>query len=59
MKAAIVFQLTLIVAFIYGWVVNLIAVIHALTHDAPMTTLLVGRIIGVPVGIIGAVLGWF
>jgi hypothetical protein len=59
MKAAIIFQLTLIIAALAGWVMNLIAVIHLATADAPLTTMGIIRIVGIPVGIIGAVLGWF
>lgn len=51
--------LALILAGAIGWVLNLIAVIHAATADAPFTTLVLIRIIGVPIFILGAVLGWF
>jgi hypothetical protein len=59
MKIAALAYIAVIVALLYGWVVNLIAVIHLATADAPLTTLGILRIVGVPVGIIGAVLGWF
>ncbi|MER8407014.1 hypothetical protein NKH16_20160 [Mesorhizobium sp. M1307] len=58
MKAAALFQIALIVAFIYGWVVNLIDVIHLFSSDAPLTTSGIIRIIGIPVGFLGAILGW-
>ncbi|MER9596140.1 hypothetical protein [Mesorhizobium sp. M0244] len=59
MKTVVLFQLALIVAFIYGWVCNLIAVIHLFSSDAPLTTSGIIRIIGIPVGFLGAILGWF
>lgn len=50
---------TVLVAALYGWVENLVAVIHAATSGAPFDTMLALRIIGVPLGIIGAILGYF
>jgi len=47
------------VAAICGWVMNLIAVIQAATADAPLTAMFIVRLVGVPVAIIGAILGWF
>ncbi|MER8505669.1 hypothetical protein NKH91_05995 [Mesorhizobium sp. M0894] len=59
MKGVVLFQLALIVAFIYGWIVNLIDVINAATAGSPFTTMLILRIIGIPFGLLGAILGWF
>lgn len=44
---------------LYGWVVNLIDVIHAATSGAPFTTMIICRIVGIPVFGLGAILGWF
>jgi hypothetical protein len=51
--------LALIIAGLWGWVVNLIDVVHAVTANDPFTTLLIVRIIGIPVAVLGAVLGYF
>ena len=59
MKTAALIQLAVAIAIIYGWVVNLIAVINLALADAPLTTMFILRIIGIPVGLLGAILGWF
>ncbi|MER9605345.1 hypothetical protein [Mesorhizobium sp. M0243] len=59
MKTVAIIQLTLIIAALYGWVVNLIDVIHAATSGSPFTTMLIVRIVGIPVFLLGAILGWF
>lgn len=41
-----------------GCVLNIIALIMTFIHGGPITTLVIGRIIGVFVPIIGAVLGY-
>lgn len=52
--------LALIFAVIYGWVANLIAVIQAAQHPGiEITTMLVLRVIGIPVPVLGAILGYF
>lgn len=48
-----------IILGIIGWVVNLVKVIGLFVHSAPIDAMFIGRVIGVPVGILGAVLGWF
>lgn len=59
MRTIALLYLALIVAGLYGWVANLVAVIHAATAGVPFTTLVIIRIIGVPVAVLGAVLGYF
>jgi len=59
MKGLILFQIMCALAVVIGWVMNLIAVINLALADAPLTTMFILRIIGVPVGFLGAVLGWF
>lgn len=39
-----------------GWVLNIVAVVHGLS--GPLTTMMVARLVGIPVFILGAVLGW-
>lgn len=55
--AALIY-LGVILAGAYGWLANLIAVVHAITANDPFTPLLVGRIIGIPVVILGVILGF-
>lgn len=54
---AIFLYLSLLIAGIYGWVVNLIAVIGA--DFGHVTGLLIVRCIGIVVGPLGALIGWF
>ncbi|RVA09400.1 hypothetical protein EN932_22775 [Mesorhizobium sp. M7A.F.Ca.US.002.01.1.1] len=59
MKGLILLYLaTMIIAF-YGWIVNLIDVIHAAASGAPFTVMVIARIVGIPVFGLGAILGWF
>ncbi|RWP18850.1 MAG: hypothetical protein EOR00_09435 [Mesorhizobium sp.] len=58
MKTFVLVYLAIIVAALYGWVVNLIAVIHLATADAPLTTMGIVRIVGIPLAGLGAILGW-
>ena len=59
MKGVILFQLACAIAFIAGWVMNVITVVKLATADAPLTTMFIVRIVGIPVGFLGAILGWF
>jgi hypothetical protein len=59
MKTAALIYIAVILLVLYGWVCNLIAVVHALTDNDPLTPLVVGRMIGIPVFILGAILGFF
>ncbi|TPI67584.1 transmembrane 9 family protein [Mesorhizobium sp. B3-1-3] len=59
MKIAALAYLVAIIAAIAGWVLNFVAVVHLASADAPFTTMGILRIVGIPVGILGAVLGWF
>lgn len=54
--AAIITYITVFGAFLYGWVHNIMAIFGA-TDMA--TGELIVRVIGVPVAIVGAVLGYF
>lgn len=49
---------TLLVAGVLGWIMNFIAVIHFGITNAPMTTELVVRIVGVVVLPLGAIMGY-
>lgn len=49
----------LIFAAFIGWAMNLIEVINMAFDSSPLTSEFVIRIVGVPVAILGAVLGWF
>lgn len=42
-----------------GWVINLVKLVHLFVAHAPVDTMFIGRILGVPVPVIGAILGWF
>ena len=55
---ALVYVMALVFGFI-GWIINLVAVINLFVSHAPIDAMFVGRVVGVPVFIIGAVLGWF
>jgi hypothetical protein len=59
MKGIIIAYIVCLIAALYGWVVNLIDVVHAATSGEPFTTLIICRIVGIPVFGLGAVLGWF
>ena len=48
--------LAAILGGIIGWVLNIVAVVHAI--GGPVTTMFIARIVGIPVFILGAVLGW-
>lgn len=58
MKLALTYIAIVLTGFI-GWVLNLIKVIHLFVSHAPIDTMFIGRIVGVPVSILGAILGWF
>lgn len=59
MKTAALVYIAVILLVLYGWVCNLITVVHVLTANDPLTPLVVGRMIGIPVFILGAILGFF
>lgn len=50
--------LVLIIGAIFevGWVLNIIALVHML--GGPVTAMFIARIVGIPVSILGAILGW-
>lgn len=48
--------LALIIGAIVGWVLNIIAIVHML--NGPVTAMFIARIAGIPLAILGAVLGW-
>lgn len=48
-----------VIAAVIGWVINLIDVIHLIVNHANIDAMFIGRIVGVPVFVVGAVLGWF
>lgn len=45
-------------AAIAGWVLNVVATVHMIVAHAPVDALFVGRIVGIPVAVLGSVLGW-
>lgn len=45
-----------IIGGIIGWVLNIVAVVHGIS--GPLTTMMVARLVGIPVFILGAILGW-
>jgi hypothetical protein len=48
------------IAAIIGWAMNLLTVIHLLSaSQSDPTVMLLVRIVGIPVFVIGAILGWF
>jgi len=49
----------LIAAALIGYVMNIIDTITLVITDAPITALFVGRVVGIFVPFIGAVLGYF
>lgn len=46
-----------IIAALAGWVMNIIALVHSIPSGVDV--LLVLRVVGIPVGPLGVVLGWF
>lgn len=59
MKGIILLYIATMIAALYGWIVNLIDVIHAASSGAPFTVMIIARIVGIPVFGLGAILGWF
>jgi hypothetical protein len=55
----LVLIVALAVAGIVGWCMNVWATVQLVVHDSPITTFFVGRIIGVFVPFVGAILGYF
>lgn len=51
--------LALIFGLLAGWVMNLIDVVHLFLANSPLTTLFIGKVIGIFVFPLGGVLGWF
>lgn len=51
--------LLLFLAAIAGWIMNLVSVIGSAIANDPLTAGFIVRIIGVPVPVIGAIMGWF
>lgn len=56
--ALICLWILLVIFMAIGWVMNLIAVIHLALNGSPLTTMFILRAIGVPLAILGGVLGW-
>lgn len=48
----------IVVAGAIGWIINLITVANLIIASAPVTALVLGRMLGVFVAPLGAVLGW-
>ena len=57
MRNLIVFYLCLIVATIYGWISNIVAVVHS--DFTVLTGMLVLRVVGIFVAPLGVILGYF
>ena len=50
---------SVVIAGVIGWTLNLIELVSMLIAGSPVTAMLIARIVGVPVFILGAVLGYF
>lgn len=59
MRYAFLFLFVAILAAVYGWIVNLIDVIHMAQSGAGLTAMFVLRIVGIPLAGLGALLGYF
>lgn len=59
MKTVALAYIALVIAALIGWIMNLVEVITLATSGAPLTAGFLARLVGVPVAIIGAVMGWF
>lgn len=44
---------------LFGWVLNVFAAVTLIIHSAPISPLFLGRLLGIVVPPLGAVLGWF
>lgn len=44
---------------VVGWLLNLIDVVAGFVHSGPVTTLFIGRLIGIVIPPLGAMLGFF
>jgi hypothetical protein len=55
----LVLSIALWLASIVGWLMNLWDVVVGFVHSTPMTTLFIGRLIGLVVAPLGAILGYF
>jgi hypothetical protein len=51
--------LSFVIAFVYGWVSNIIDVVNLALASAPITALFVVKAIGIFVAPLGAILGLF
>jgi hypothetical protein len=47
------------IAMVVGWGMNLYKTIELIVHNSPVTAMFVARIVGVFIGWIGAILGYF
>lgn len=57
MKATIVLvYLAIFLAAFTGWIMNIVAFVHSL-HE-PVSAMFFARLAGIPIGILGAVLGY-
>jgi hypothetical protein len=60
LAAGVVFAYVLaIVVGAFGWVANVVDVIHLAVANSPLTAMFVLRIAGIVFAPLGAVLGWF
>ena len=48
----------ILLAAVYGWIINLYDTIHLVTHGAPVDAMFIVRIIGIPLPVLGAILGY-
>ncbi len=54
---AFILYFVLVIAFIFGWIMNIIDIIHTL--HGPINAMFIARIAGVFVAPLGAILGYF
>jgi hypothetical protein len=57
MPAIILFYVALLIFLVPGWIMNLISIVSG--FDAMATGELLVRLVGLPVGVLGAIMGWF
>lgn len=57
--AFVIAYLILLAGGFTGYVINILDVVHVLATNAPVTPLVIGRVVGIFAFPLGAVLGWF
>jgi hypothetical protein len=55
----LILYVIVVIAFVGGWIANLVKTVGLFIHSDPITTMFIGRIVGVIVAPLGAILGYF